>query len=486
MREAEAHGWKVPPRTTTADMRKMWCDHLNGFMERAGLDIRYDPRTLKEQGIFREPQIHIGPKAQALENKGHAFESQDRVRNGHSLPYTLIDEGSRARHNDSIIARNKDNELAKDSSPQFAARLRDDPEMLALLHAQERAGRDLYQEQQRDRDALRLAQDPARIEHRKWAKKHYAGARQTAYAKIHERYAAKWKEVRSIPDLKARQEAAAAMKSEQKKAYEAEAERQVQLCRPQKDAAWKDIYAEQDKERRELRDQHRQETSALARQQTAERRGLYEKRRTKSIEKRANKIDARLSARQNMVAQQTSANDALKLHDKATRLPPKAKIYQVPSVNPREAYREYFNTAWVEQKRQSDIRQLLLQSRAKNLERAGLTPAKTRDASVQRQAASSSSPRDILAAGIQATRDDRGASLQRRLRETDPQQQIQQAAASGRPLSSDERANASPQVREQVSRQERQARERASFIVSGKDGKQDRGRDGRSGGGRGR
>ena len=54
VREAEEHGWKVPPRTTTADLRKMWCSHLNACMERAGLDLRFDPRTLKEQGIDRE------------------------------------------------------------------------------------------------------------------------------------------------------------------------------------------------------------------------------------------------------------------------------------------------------------------------------------------------------------------------------------------------------------------------------------------------
>ena len=52
VREAKEHGWKVPPRTTTAGMRKSWCDHLNRFMEREGVDVQYDPRTLKEQGIF--------------------------------------------------------------------------------------------------------------------------------------------------------------------------------------------------------------------------------------------------------------------------------------------------------------------------------------------------------------------------------------------------------------------------------------------------
>lgn len=60
VREALEHGWKVPPRATTMDLRNRWSAHLNAYMERAGLDIRYDPRTLKEQGIDREPQIHIG------------------------------------------------------------------------------------------------------------------------------------------------------------------------------------------------------------------------------------------------------------------------------------------------------------------------------------------------------------------------------------------------------------------------------------------
>ena len=484
VREAEAHGWKVPPRTTTADMRKMWCDHLNGFMERAGLDIRYDHRTFKERGIDREAQIHVGPKAQELEKKGYAFESQDHMRNGHNLPYTLIDEDSRAGHNKNIIARNKERELARDSSPKFGASRRDDPKMRELLEAQERARRGMYQEQQRDRDALRLAQDPARIEHRKWAKKLYAGARQKAFDTVEKQYAEKWTEVRSIKDLKARLETADALKIEQKKTYAEEASRQVQLCRPQKDAAFKLIYVEQEKERRELYDQHRQETSALARQHAAERQGLHEKRRTRTIEKRADRIDARLSSRQGMVAQQTAANDAIKLYKKATRLSPKAKDYRVPSANPREAYREFFNTAWVEQKRHTAIRQLLLKGRARNLERAGFGPER-RDASAQRQAAHIASPREILAAAVQATRENRGSGLQQQLRDSDRQQQIREAAASGRALTGDERANASPEIREKLGREDQRSRQLSLFIFS-KDGKQDRGKDGRTGGGRGR
>ena len=99
VREAKENGWKVPPRMTTADMRKMWCNHLNHFMERSGIDVRYDARTLKEQGIDRDPQIRIGLKAQALDDKDHEFLSGDKMRGERSIPYSLFDHGSRAEHN---------------------------------------------------------------------------------------------------------------------------------------------------------------------------------------------------------------------------------------------------------------------------------------------------------------------------------------------------------------------------------------------------
>ena len=102
VRDAKEHGWKIPPRTTTIDMRKMWCEHLNDFMERAGIDVRYDPRNLRDQGIDRAPQIPIGPKAQALHEKDYDFSSRDRIHGEHAIPYTLFDEASRAAHNDHI------------------------------------------------------------------------------------------------------------------------------------------------------------------------------------------------------------------------------------------------------------------------------------------------------------------------------------------------------------------------------------------------
>ena len=162
VREAKEHGWKVPPRTTTADMRKSWCEHLNRFMEREGIDVQYDPRTLKEQGIFREAQIHIGPKAQALEEKGYQFDSQDRIRGERAIAYSLLDQNSRAQHNSQIIDANRQKEQGKSAGPQDLGAqnqprvvTREDQEKHALRETQAQARRAMYQEQQRMKKASR-------------------------------------------------------------------------------------------------------------------------------------------------------------------------------------------------------------------------------------------------------------------------------------------------------------------------------------------
>ena len=107
VREAEEHGWRVPPRMTTKELRVAWCEHLNAEMERHGLDARFDHRRLKEQGIDREPQIHVGPKAMSMAEKSRNFDSQDRKRGDHANVYSLLDAGSRAEHNNRIIEGNR-------------------------------------------------------------------------------------------------------------------------------------------------------------------------------------------------------------------------------------------------------------------------------------------------------------------------------------------------------------------------------------------
>jgi len=50
-------------------VRKRWADLSNKALERAGHSIRIDHRSLKEQGIDREPSVHLGPAASGYERR---------------------------------------------------------------------------------------------------------------------------------------------------------------------------------------------------------------------------------------------------------------------------------------------------------------------------------------------------------------------------------------------------------------------------------
>ena len=67
--------------------RKSWADICNERYHAKGIDERIDHRTLEAQGIDREPTIHIGPTAKAIERAGR--------------------DSDRVRENNAIIARNK-------------------------------------------------------------------------------------------------------------------------------------------------------------------------------------------------------------------------------------------------------------------------------------------------------------------------------------------------------------------------------------------
>ena len=114
VKEAEEKGWRVPPRMTTKDMRVAWCEHLNSEMERHGYETRFDQRRLKEQGIDREPQIHVGPKANSMaEKNSDKIKAEDRSRGNHANTYSLIDTGSRVEHNQRIIEANRQRQNGK-------------------------------------------------------------------------------------------------------------------------------------------------------------------------------------------------------------------------------------------------------------------------------------------------------------------------------------------------------------------------------------
>ncbi len=52
--------------------REAWADHQNRALERIGSSQRVDHRSLEDQGIMREPQVHMGPIATEIERDGRS------------------------------------------------------------------------------------------------------------------------------------------------------------------------------------------------------------------------------------------------------------------------------------------------------------------------------------------------------------------------------------------------------------------------------
>ena len=57
-------------RDAVREYRADWAEYANLALERAGIDERIDHRSLKAQGIEREPQIHLGAKVVEMEARG--------------------------------------------------------------------------------------------------------------------------------------------------------------------------------------------------------------------------------------------------------------------------------------------------------------------------------------------------------------------------------------------------------------------------------
>ena len=75
MREVDAEGFgkkrrEWNKRQVLERQRKAWEEYANRALERAGFEERIDRRTLKEQGIEREPQVHLGAKVLEMEARG--------------------------------------------------------------------------------------------------------------------------------------------------------------------------------------------------------------------------------------------------------------------------------------------------------------------------------------------------------------------------------------------------------------------------------
>lgn len=100
---------------STERLREVWENEVNKALERAGFEARVDRRSLADQGIDREPQIHVGPGAQRLADRDHEFESSakqitrliDGIPTEVTVNYPLIDQGkTRFEENEARKLRN--------------------------------------------------------------------------------------------------------------------------------------------------------------------------------------------------------------------------------------------------------------------------------------------------------------------------------------------------------------------------------------------
>lgn len=95
-----------------ADHRRLWADVVNAALAEAGHTVRVDHRSLKDQGIEREPTIHEGPAVTAARRRGDA------------------DGLERAEHNDAV------RQLAQVEAAEQAERERQEAERQAAEHRQ--------------------------------------------------------------------------------------------------------------------------------------------------------------------------------------------------------------------------------------------------------------------------------------------------------------------------------------------------------------
>lgn len=103
-------------------IRERWEVVCNEALAQAGAEVRIDRRTLKAQGIDREPTIHEGPRAQHINDKVHRPDSKKRINGcGRVIDYRLIDEGrTRREFNAHIIDLNLER-AARSKNPVTAA-----------------------------------------------------------------------------------------------------------------------------------------------------------------------------------------------------------------------------------------------------------------------------------------------------------------------------------------------------------------------------
>lgn len=103
---------KLSEKGSTEFIRWLWEQKANEALANSGHEARIDRRSLKDQGIRRRPQIHVGPNAEAIAKKGIRPGSV-RLRIGDRvIDYPEIDQGlNRSEYNTAIIRQNNEKSL---------------------------------------------------------------------------------------------------------------------------------------------------------------------------------------------------------------------------------------------------------------------------------------------------------------------------------------------------------------------------------------
>lgn len=190
------------PENGVAWIRERWERDANRALERAGHEARIDRRSLAAQGIEREPQIHIGPRAQHIDTQVQRPQSKpvadptprhpDRV-----IDYPMIDAGrTRRERNAEIIDLNLERAAR---SPDFETRVQ-------AAFEREQRGQDRLLESRLVAGARRRTLEERRIRRARAAEAREIRARRQA----EQRFTRDWLRQRHAPEakaLKARHEA---------------------------------------------------------------------------------------------------------------------------------------------------------------------------------------------------------------------------------------------------------------------------------------
>ena len=115
------------------EVRKYWAEIQNEKFRELGLDVQVDHRTLKEQGIEREPTTHLGPAVSAMHRQGMNTRVAERIREQQRLAAELRIERLaqlRALERDQVEV----DQSLRDVSRDLAAAHRDRVEHRPSLH----------------------------------------------------------------------------------------------------------------------------------------------------------------------------------------------------------------------------------------------------------------------------------------------------------------------------------------------------------------